>query len=285
MSEPFLVDGEWLEQRLGDENLRILDCMVFVHAKGGFGIESGHSSWAKEHIPGSQFADLLSELADSDSPIPFMMPKASQFSEALSAYGIDHHKRIVLYDSGMNMWAARVWWMLRAYGIENASILSGGLTKWKLEGRPLSTDKTKYPRSQVEVQLRPELVATKSEVKEAVDRDNYCLINALSTREYEGRLSFYGQPGHIPNSVNVPARSLVNKKNHAYLPLDELLAQFSKSRALEKERIITYCGGGAAGSSAAFVLTLLGAENVAVYDGSLIEWSLFCGLPMVTGMN
>jgi hypothetical protein len=34
-AEPqFLVESDWLEARLDDPELRILDCMVFVHAAG-----------------------------------------------------------------------------------------------------------------------------------------------------------------------------------------------------------------------------------------------------------
>ena len=36
-------------------------------------------------------------------------------------------------------------------------------------------------------------------------------------------------------------------------------------------------------SSAAFVLTLLGVDNVAVYNGSMTEWAADPTLPLVTG--
>ena len=36
-------------------------------------------------------------------------------------------------------------------------------------------------------------------------------------------------------------------------------------------------------SSDAFVLTLLGATNVALYDGSMTEWAADPALPLVTG--
>jgi thiosulfate/3-mercaptopyruvate sulfurtransferase len=52
---------------------------------------------------------------------------------------------------------------------------------------------------------------------------------------------------------------------------------------MEKDRVITYCGGAIAASSAAFVLTLLGVDNIAVYNGSMTEWAADPTLPLVTG--
>ena len=56
-----------------------------------------------------------------------------------------------------------------------------------------------------------------------------------------------------------------------------------KIGASEAERVITYCGGGIAATSDALVLTLLGHENVSVYDGSLSEWARDESLPMEVG--
>ena len=50
--------------------------------------------------------------------------------------------------------------------------------------------------------------------------------------------------------------------------------------ALSGDKVITYCGGGVAASADALALTLLGVQDVAVYDGGLIEWTADPGLPM-----
>jgi thiosulfate/3-mercaptopyruvate sulfurtransferase len=76
--------------------------------------------------------------------------------------------------------------------------------------------------------------------------------------------------------------ALIEPVSHAYLPVAQLRAQFEAVGALSRERVITYCGGGIAASSDAFVLTLLGVPNVAVYDGSLLEWAADLTLPMET---
>jgi 3-mercaptopyruvate sulfurtransferase SseA len=88
----------------------------------------------------------------------------------------------------------------------------------------------------------------------------------------------YGRPGRIPGSVSVPPRSLTDPVTHAFLPSECLRAAFEAAGvrhpgAAGDRPIVTYCGAGIAASSDAFVLTLLGARDVAVYDGSLEEWA------------
>ena len=58
--------------------------------------------------------------------------------------------------------------------------------------------------------------------------------------------------------------------------------QFEAVGSLSKDRVIAYCGGGIAASGDAFVLHLLGQDNVQVYDASLQEWAR-SDLPMDLG--
>ena len=69
-----------------------------------------------------------------------MMPPAAQFAEAMGARGVGDGVRVILYDRAVNMWAARIWWMLRAFGFDNAAVLNGGWKKWTVEGRPCTTE-------------------------------------------------------------------------------------------------------------------------------------------------
>lgn len=55
---------------------------------------------------------------------------------------------------------------------------------------------------------------------------------------------------------------------------------FDSVGALTWDSAITYCGGGVAASLDAPAFTLLGMPNVAVYAGSLAEWTADPELPM-----
>jgi thiosulfate/3-mercaptopyruvate sulfurtransferase len=285
---PALVDPEWLEPRLEDPDLRVVDCTLhlsFDPETGARRSESGRSDWEAGHISGSVFADIQADLSAVDPEYPYQRPSPERFAEAMEALGIGDDSRVVLYDSEGNSWAARVWWLLRAFGFDRAGILNGGWDRWTEEGRPVSTARPVEREVTFTPDPRPELFVEKEAVLEAIGDDDCCLVNALRPEDHAGTgLVKYGRPGRIPGSVNVPAvgeEAFVDPAEKTYLPRAALRERFAEVGATESERVVTYCGGGIAASNAAFALHLLGVEEVAVYDGSLAEWGR-TDLPMET---
>lgn len=272
-----LVETDWLAAHLEDPDLRILDCSVVFRPPdaGGDGPATGREAWESGHIPGSVHADLAGELSDRSSDLRFMMPPAEEFAAAMGRYGVGDDTRVVLYDRAGHMWATRVWWMLRAIGFDNAAVLNGGWTKWTAEGRPTSTEPSAYPEATLTARPRPQLFVGRDEVLSSIEDEATCILNALGAEQHDD--------GHIPSSVNIPAASLVDPDTNAYLPLEVLRERFDGVGATDGERVITYCGGGIAASSDAFVLHLLGAENVAIYDASMSEWGADPALPIERG--
>src|SRR5213593_2937643 len=282
----FLVETDWLAVHLDDPALRVLECTTILHPRpeGGYRAESGRATWAAGHIPRSGFADLTDGLSDRASSLLYMMPPDEQMAAAMARVGVGEGTRVVLYDRAVNMWAARVWWMLRAVGFDQAAVLNGGWRKWTHENRPTSTEPCAYPPARFVARPRPALFVGKSTVLASLGDRATCVLNALSEEQHRGAGGVaYGRPGRIAGSRNVPARSLVDPTTHAYLPADVMRERFTEAGVLGAGRVITYCGGGIAASSDAFVLTLLGHENVAVYDASLSEWAADPSLPMETG--
>lgn len=259
--------------------------MILEAGPGGLSITSGRAGWAGAHIPGSDFLDLLTELSDLASPFHFMLPPEEPFAEVMSAHGVEDGTRVVLYDSRGSVWAARVWWMLHAYGFDGAAVLDGGWTKWTLEGRPVESAAAGYPRARFRARPRAGLFVDRSAVLAGIADPGTCLVNALGEEQHRGLAGTVpgGRPGHIPASTNLPAASLVDPQTQAFLPEAELRARVESVGAATAERVITYCGGGIAASGVAFALKLLGYDSVAVYDASLEEWATDPSLPIETG--
>lgn len=287
----YLVETDWLHAQLADPALRVLDCTAYLpnyfaeSAAQKVEIVSGRAHYEQGHIPGSVFADIIHELSDQQNKkFMFPMPSAAQFAAAMASYGVGEGTCVVLYDDMFNVWAARVWWMLRTFGFTNAAVLNGGWKKWVAEERPISTAPATYPPAHFTAHFQPERIATKEEVLAAIGSGSTCLVNGLDPEEYAGRGPVrYGRPGHIPSSVNLPFVGVVDLATSTYLAPEQLQALVAQTGAMRKERVIAYCGGAIAASSTAFALSLLGAENVALYDGSLTEWAADPSLPLVTG--
>jgi thiosulfate/3-mercaptopyruvate sulfurtransferase len=269
-----LVSAQWLADHLGAEDLVVVDASVvsYTQSNGKPGSLSGHEQYIAEgHVPGALFADLIEDFSDPDGPYPFSRPDAERFGAAAGALGIGDDTTVVVYDAAVGQWAARIWWLFRAFGYDRVAVLDGGLTSWKQEERALETGHVPAETVAFTVTERPELWVDKAYV-EGVLRGEHeaALVCAAPPQEFTGEAVPRKRGGHIPGSSSVPAARLVDRDTRTYLEPEKLRGILEP--ALGAPRIVTYCGSGIAAASAALALTLLGERSVAIYDDSLNEW-------------
>jgi thiosulfate/3-mercaptopyruvate sulfurtransferase len=274
-----LVTTEWLSRHLDDPDLVVLDCTVCTIPEddGSYRNVSGLADYNKGHIPTAGFADLKGDLVDCNSTMEFAVPTPEQFCSAMGALGVGDDSRVVLYDANYSAWAARVWWMLRWVGFDQAALLDGGLKVWTAEGRPLSTEPATRAARHLTPAPRPQLIADRDEVLASIDDGAVSIIDTMPEEYYRGEKTLYQRPGHIPGASNANALNLFDESGR-YRPDEELADLIDGDRNV---RAITYCGGGIMASSSAFVMTRLGFTNVAVYTASLQEWAADPANPMV----
>ncbi|MFJ3899833.1 sulfurtransferase [Streptomyces sp. NPDC090083] len=280
---------------------------------GDYRSSSGEESWNREHIPGSQHVDLLTRFTDLAAPYHFAHPARDVVRRELAALGVTEDTTVALYDQGATQWAARLWWVLRDAGVP-ARVLDGGLPAWTEAGHPVAagrresaetvpgqprsgaqsrprpqpqaeTQGNPFPRAAAADAFRQSLWADKGEVLAISEgRAPGILVCALGPAHFDGSTpTRYTRRGRIPASVNLPAHDATASDGRV-LTGDALLAYAGRLRRADHDGpVVIYCGGGISASLTALALTLAGVHQVALYDGSLEEWTADEELPVVTG--
>lgn len=285
-----LISTAELAGLLAEPKLRLFDCTTTLeYQPEGSPIPyiavPGKHTFEAGHIPGADFLDLQGEFSDQNTKLYFMMPDLAQLEAAFGRHGIGADSRVVLYSIGTMMWATRFWWMLRSLGFDDASVLDGGLDKWKAEGRAVEIGPAKGYRPAIfTAKQRSGYFVGKHEVLAASRDRNTVVVNALNPQLHRGlEPSRYGRPGRIPGSCNVSAATLVDPQTKAFIPLSEAEAKFAAQGITKDKRVVAYCGGGISATVDLFLLHRLGYDNLTLYDGSMGEWAKDASLPIETG--
>ncbi|NIE64511.1 rhodanese-like domain-containing protein [Burkholderia sp. Ax-1719] len=280
-----LIEATELAERLGEPGLVVLDAQVELPSPrfdGDYRVASGYDGWLAQRVPGARHADLTAALAAPHETLSFMRPTPQALAQGLAALGVGPASRVAIYDRSDGFWAARLWWMLRWIGID-ARVLDGGWRAWREADLPVESGLPHATHAAVrfEAHARPGMWTDRADVEAIVaGRTRATLVCALSADMFTGKAaSRYARRGHIPGSVNLPARKLFDASGrYASIPaLREALGALAS-----EESVCVYCGGGISAAVDALALTLAGHDAVSIYDGSLQEWAADPALPMAT---
>lgn len=287
ITAPDLVSADWLKAHFKDPGVRIFDCTTHMVAQpvGASKIVSGRPGYEQGHIPGAMHLDMVEDLSDPSGTYPYTMLKPQQFTQLARRVGLKQSDHVVLYGTSAITTITRAWLVFYVMGHPHVSILDGGLKAWQSTGGELTHSPPSFVPSLYTVDTpRLRHIADLKRVKEMVQENPACLLNALSREQYEGTGgAHYGRPGRIPGSQHLAARDLVDPQTGLFRDRTTLL-RMARAAGLEPHTsVIHYCGGGIAASTTAFVLAMLGWDDWALYDNSLLEWSSQNDTPMETG--
>jgi thiosulfate/3-mercaptopyruvate sulfurtransferase len=281
-----LADAGWLRTNHSHPDLIVLDARIGPQVPGAEGAlyTSGAASFERDgHIPGARFVDLCTEFSDPSARFPFTRPKAETLREVAQRIGINERSALVVYDSLSGAWAARAWWVLRAYGHSNVHVLDGGLAAWQAAGGQLEFGPSAVAaRGDFQPVARAGYFVDTPEVLAALEGPtDVPLICASRASEYTGEGSDDVRRGHIPRSYSVPYRELLDVRGR--LQLDHVKCEALRLGLDKKVESILYCGGGVNAAGLALGLIAAGYPAVQVYDGSLNEWRADASLPLEIG--
>jgi len=277
-----LVEPAWLQERIGDPSVRIIDTSVDIIARppGPSEYKSRYSHYLEKHIPGAAYLHMVDDLSDPAGAFPFALPPVAVLWQKLSTLGIASDDTIVLYGNEVHWATHRCWWVLATAGAD-VRLLNGNFSQWLDADRPTEPGLQTFNQSNFKGQFKKHWVSSKDDVNRSIDNDASTLINALSVDQFLGKGQPFGRPGRIPSSISIPSAGFVDRKTGRFLPVETLAQLFEKAGANNYQHLITYCGGGIAASTSFFALHLLGYNNVSLYDGSLLEWSADPALPLI----
>lgn len=261
-----LVDAAWLNARLGDASVRIVDMVTEPEA------------YQKEHIPGAVYLHVN----DSRIAVPaggFRLPTPEEGARLLGSLGIAPATLVVIYDDTGGLHASRLFFTLDVFGHRKAAILNGGIHAWRRAGFPLSREIPKVMPTTYRPAIQLERVASAEWVRDHLSDKKVALVDARTPAEYEGKDVRAKRGGHIPGAVNIEWKQNV-RPDWTFKPLEELRAMYVAKGVTPEKTVVTYCQTHHRASHTYFVLRLLGYSNLTGYDRSWVEWGNRDDLPV-----
>jgi thiosulfate/3-mercaptopyruvate sulfurtransferase len=276
-----LVSGEVLAQNLNNINWIVLDCQHDLMQPA-----YGRDAYAKEHIPGAQFVSLDDDLAGAKNGKNgrHPLPSVESLTTLFSRLGITAGKQVVVYDGAQNMYAGRLWWSLKWLGHTNVAVLDGGLTKWKADGRPLTTEVPAAKPAMFTAKVNEAIRATVEDVTARISDGKTTIIDARAPERYDGSAETIDPVGgHIPGAKNRFWKQNVNPDG-TFKPAEVLRAEFEALlTGKAPSDVIQQCGSGVTALHNFVAMEIAGLSGARLYPGSWSEWCADPSRPMAKG--
>lgn len=261
-----LVDPAWLNARLGEGQVRIVD----------MGTEP--AEYLKGHIPGAlylHFNDTRIAVASGG----FRVPTAEEGARLFGALGIGPDTQVVIYDDAGGLHASRLFFTLDLFGHPRMAILNGGIQAWQRAGFRLTREIPQVTATAYRPSLKPERVTSAEGVVARLKDPKVALVDARSPAEYAGKDVRAKRGGHIPGAVNIEWSQHL-RPDGTFKPIDELRALYLAKGVTPEKTVIAYCQTHHRSAHSYFVLRLLEYPKVVGYDRSWSEWGNREDLPV-----
>ena len=218
-----LVDTNWLEKNIN--NVKIIDCSWHMPQTN----RNGFEEYLNEHIPNAIFFDL-DKNSKTNTDLPHMLTDLNSWKKIMEGMGIENKDEVVIYDNSDVISSCRCWYNLIYFGHDPrlVNILDGGFKKWKKENKITDNKKVITKNSIYSCEENIELVKSKKQINENIDKNDFTVIDARSRERFDGKVA---EPrkglrsGSIKNSFCLPFGELIND-DHTFVSRDEIEEKF-----------------------------------------------------------
>jgi thiosulfate/3-mercaptopyruvate sulfurtransferase len=272
----FLVDAGWLEGKLKDPKLVVLEVRYFPHRYQTVG-----------HVPGAIQVARFKDLGDNADAVLMRLPAREVFQATLRGWGVDDDSTLVIYDDSRSVLASRLYFLLAYYGYDMARVklLDGGTVEWTAFN---DLNKEAVRRKPGRVSLKAGNRAMLVEWTEVYERvvvrrePKVALVDVRPRDMYSGKVIRHSvQGGHIPGAINVVSLDGTDAQSQKWLSLEQLAALYKD--VPKDATVITYCHDGFRSTLAWLQLKALGYRDVRFFNGGWSQWDHSLTLPVVQG--
>ena len=268
-----LIETEWLEKNL--DNVKIIDCSWHMPQTK----RNGFDEYKINHIPEAIFFDLDFN-SKKNIKLPHMLVDINNWEEIVSKMGIKKNDEIIIYDNSDVLSACRCWFNFIYFGHNPklVSVLNGGLNKWIVEQRKVTTDLPNIKVSNYKCYEKKELVKSKNLINQNINSQKFKVIDARSKKRFEGKAP---EPrkglrsGNIKNSFCIPFNECLND-NMTFKNKDKLQNIFKSClKNIDEKNIVFSCGSGVTACVLALAYSLINDKyHPCIYDGSWAEYGM-----------
>lgn len=266
-----LISVEELHEHLEDPLWAVVDCRFSLKEP-----QQGRLAYRDAHIPGAVYAHLDEDL--SGAVIPGVtgrhpLPPVDRLAETFSSWGIASGVQVVAYDDVGGDFAARLWWLLRWLGHEEAAVLDGGWRRWGESGRHTHGGVETRQRRHFRPHPRQELITSTTELLSLLGSPQHTLVDVRTSERYRGEMEPIDPvAGHIPGALNLPYPNNLAPDGRFLAPF-ELRQHYRKALGETPARQVTfYCGSGVTAAHNVLAMAHAGLGLARLYPGSWSEW-------------
>jgi thiosulfate/3-mercaptopyruvate sulfurtransferase len=202
-------------------------------------------------------------------------PDVQFFTAELGLLGIDVDVPVVVVGDDLRE-TARVWWILRYWGVKDVRLLNGGWEAW-LAGKhptwgPNDGKEPFYKPSAPKLMPAEKRLATKEQVKDSLKDKALQIIDSRSEGEFCGEIKLAKKGGAIPGAINLEWKVLVDNKTQKFKSAADLEQIFKKAGIDLAKPSVAHCQSGGRSSVMVFAMELMGANDARNYYRSWAEW-------------
>jgi thiosulfate/3-mercaptopyruvate sulfurtransferase len=281
MAYTTLITSNDLERHLDDPLFCVVDCRFSLEDTA-----AGEREYEARHIPGALYAHLDRDLSGPKNGRNgrHPLPSPGVLMHTFARLGIDQQVQVVAYGAQTDMFASRLWWLLRWLGHDAVAVLDGGFDAWVAEGRRTASGAEHRAPRQFIGAPHPDMVADASQVARLADDGAWRLLDARAPERYRGDVEpIDAKAGHIPGAANYFFKRSLGEHG-------QLLAAAGLRRAFEAtlgsaspDHVVCYCGSGVSACHNLLALEHAGLRGAKLYAGSWSEWSSDPARPVETG--